>query len=296
MYSEDHLSKHYVFTADECGPKIGINAGSHGNETTGIDVVRALIDSFSKEIKLIRGELILTFGNPRAILLDERFAEVDLNRCFGQKPPEGFNQETYEWQRAQELKTIWGEGVDYLFDLHATIHFSNPFLVAPDLFEKVGTKRDEIIGILSLLNFSRTLTGEGLYPPSGDSIYADTYMSQKGGVGITIEAGWLKTPNLESDLRKKLKAILAYLGMIEGDCTVPEFNPEFLNVYKNVIATPGFTWSKEWGNFELVEEGCIFAQDNNGPIAVDRPTKIIFPKKEPIVGQEACLLGETLQG
>ncbi len=73
------------------GPSVLILGGTHGDEITGIEIIKTLLKGLKVNKKSSRtfinkhviGNLFLGFGNPRAILLKTRgVSDRDLNRCF----------------------------------------------------------------------------------------------------------------------------------------------------------------------------------------------------------------------
>src|SRR6185503_1602131 len=77
-----------------------------------------------------KGRVFFVYGNPKAIELNQRCAEVNLNRMF--KPDKFLTLEerrSYEYGRAQELKEYF-EKADVLLDIHASSNSeSRPFLI-----------------------------------------------------------------------------------------------------------------------------------------------------------------------
>ncbi len=92
-----------------------IVGGTHGNEKTGINLVRHLKNEWmcpfhSFEISYIE-------GNPRAIKNNLRYVDHDLNRSFNA----GLEDSIYESQRITELKAeIKNSETTFVIDLHTT--------------------------------------------------------------------------------------------------------------------------------------------------------------------------------
>jgi succinylglutamate desuccinylase len=96
--------------------RVAIVGGTHGNELTGV----YLIKKFQRSPHLVQRESFETltlFGNPKAIHLGRRYVDRDLNRCFS--PQKLQNLDTYEDFRARELATALAN-VDVILDLHTT--------------------------------------------------------------------------------------------------------------------------------------------------------------------------------
>lgn len=141
------------------------------------------------------------------------------------------------------------------------------------------------------LGTPRVIYGEGL-----GKCDSDAYTAQHGGLGITFETGCKDDINIEEVLNKIINAIKR-LGIIDDKIEstktaikTDEF--ELLDAYHNVIATPGFKFTKDWQNFEIIEVGEVYAEDENGKIVATKRSQIIFakPKDKIVIGQQAAML------
>ncbi|XP_040002007.1 N-acyl-aromatic-L-amino acid amidohydrolase (carboxylate-forming) B-like [Xiphias gladius] len=104
---------------------LAICGGTHGNEMSGVYMVREL-----RKQKLEKaGSVSITtvLSNPRAVDACKRYTETDLNRCFTSELLSApiTDLTPYELRRAQELNAQLGakgseEAVDLLCDLHNT--------------------------------------------------------------------------------------------------------------------------------------------------------------------------------
>lgn len=95
--------------------RVVIVGGTHGNEWTGIQVVKHYQEDLRKKFPTLNLEFIL--ANPLAHDRNCRFTEEDLNRAF-----EFVSQDkkTYENGRARELKIIIESEPCLILDLHTT--------------------------------------------------------------------------------------------------------------------------------------------------------------------------------
>lgn len=103
--------------------KVAIVGGTHGNELTGV----ALVKKFERFPELIRREsleVLALLANLRAIAENRRYIDRDLNRCFAVHELSDPGLTGYEEKRAKEIKAILhpthGSGVDFIIDLHST--------------------------------------------------------------------------------------------------------------------------------------------------------------------------------
>lgn len=103
--------------------RVAIAGGTHGNEFTGIYLVK----KFQRYPNLVRRPSFKTvplLANPQAFAIQRRYAEKDLNRCFLPTELQASTSTRYEELRAQELyQTLVANPaskVDFILDLHTT--------------------------------------------------------------------------------------------------------------------------------------------------------------------------------
>jgi len=95
--------------------KVIIVGGTHGNEYTGVQIVKHYQNYLQKKFPHLRIEFIL--ANPVAHDLNSRFKDEDLNRAF-QFLDEKRN--TYEHNRAHEIRSLIQKESCLVLDLHTT--------------------------------------------------------------------------------------------------------------------------------------------------------------------------------
>ncbi|XP_055012481.1 N-acyl-aromatic-L-amino acid amidohydrolase (carboxylate-forming) B-like [Boleophthalmus pectinirostris] len=113
-----------------CLPKlsrVAVCGGTHGNELSGVYLVKELMKRRPQEDDEDRNQPILVLSNPRATQKCLRYIEVDLNRCFSHDALNSplSDSTPYEVIRAHELNTQLGpkgspDSVDLVCDLHNT--------------------------------------------------------------------------------------------------------------------------------------------------------------------------------
>jgi aspartoacylase len=103
--------------------RLVIVGGSHGNELTGVYLVK----KFQQQPSLINRPSFTTLallGNPQAIAQSKRYIEKDLNRCFHYPNLPQTEISSYEELRAQEIIQILSPDnphfVNAVIDLHTT--------------------------------------------------------------------------------------------------------------------------------------------------------------------------------
>ena len=95
--------------------RVVIIGGTHGNEWTGIQVVRHYQNNLQKKFPQLRLEFIL--ANPEAYKINKRFKDEDLNRAFQYLKE---NRQSYEHRRAHEIKQLIDQEPCLVIDLHST--------------------------------------------------------------------------------------------------------------------------------------------------------------------------------
>jgi succinylglutamate desuccinylase len=266
------------------GPAVTILGGTHGNETIGVEVVEELLKKALNE-GVKGGSLNLGVANPQAYLHNTRGFHGDLNRCFGENP-NPFD-DSYPWQRAKSLKPMLQQS-DVLFDLHATIKPSDPFLVVADV-------NHQLAHCLSFLGLQTVLTGKGLLSPSGEAICTDNFVAKHGGLGVTIESGWLEDPET-AKVQQGLLSALHQLGIFHcPDQVAEETKLEIFDCYQCVPAGHEFQFLQEWKNFEAIAAGQALATQGGITLAPSEDSLVVFPKGGVLdPGTIACLLAKKL--
>ncbi|KAM4537281.1 N-acyl-aromatic-L-amino acid amidohydrolase (carboxylate-forming) B-like [Odontesthes bonariensis] len=113
--------------------RVAVCGGTHGNELSGVYLVRELLKVKRKWTEKRREEdeepmsLLMVLSNPRAIQQCRRYINTDMNRCFTHATLNGPISDTvpYEILRSRELNAMLGpkgsqEAVDLICDLHNT--------------------------------------------------------------------------------------------------------------------------------------------------------------------------------
>jgi succinylglutamate desuccinylase len=99
--------------------RVAIVGGTHGNEWTGIYLVKKF-QQFPELITRSTFKTLTLLANPEAIALNRRYVDRDLNRCF---TPQDLSDPTltrYEDQRAKEIAAQLNSQTDVIIDLHST--------------------------------------------------------------------------------------------------------------------------------------------------------------------------------
>ncbi len=132
--------------------RVALCGGTHGNEATGVTVVRRRLAAAESEIfpertrsgaaSLLPGvrqprtfTLTPLITNPEAVDLNRRYVDFDLNRSFSRAALENPHGTGYEAQRAQVLNTMLGPkgshdpACQLIIDLHTTTAGLGPTII-----------------------------------------------------------------------------------------------------------------------------------------------------------------------
>lgn len=96
--------------------KVIIFGGTHGNEWTGVMAVNKYSAALKSEFPDL--DLHMVLANPEAYKLSRRFKDEDLNRAFQFLLEE--RPDSFEHQRARELKAMIDKEPCFVLDLHTT--------------------------------------------------------------------------------------------------------------------------------------------------------------------------------
>jgi succinylglutamate desuccinylase len=103
--------------------RVAIVGGTHGNEWTGVYLVRKFQQS-PQWVQRSTFETVTLLANPKAIELNQRYVDRDLNRCFGPVSLNNPELPGYEPDRAKSIAQQFNHDaasrVDVILDLHST--------------------------------------------------------------------------------------------------------------------------------------------------------------------------------
>ena len=223
------------FKGRQPGPTVVVLGGTHGDELTGIAVVRELLKKFGLlslqagtfERDDINGDLYFGFGNPEAIMRGTRAASVrDLNRSFSsdQLDAPAVPSDSLDLQRARELAPLFCE-TDFLFDIHGTSNASPAFVCSECTPDHAALYL--LMPVQSVLSDSRGILAqqEGINEIGTTDFFVDTHggsewsmkkQGKKQGVGMCYETG------LATDLSKVTETHAIVLRLLDATGVITE--------------------------------------------------------------------------
>uniref|UniRef100_A0A087X744 N-acyl-aromatic-L-amino acid amidohydrolase n=1 Tax=Poecilia formosa TaxID=48698 RepID=A0A087X744_POEFO len=188
---------------------VAICGGTHGNELTGVYIVREMQKQKMEKAGSVSVTTVET--NPRAVAAGRRYTEMDLNRCFTDVLLSSPITEStpYEVRRAQELNAQLGpkgsaEAVDLLIDLHNTTSNMGLCLI-------LRPNRNEVIlsVIHKILYFKNNLSSVPVRAIQLDIPSSKAYsLESVGKHGFAIEVGPQPNGVLRADIFNVVKEAL----------------------------------------------------------------------------------------
>jgi len=259
-----------VIDSQKPGPTITIMAGVHGDELCGIKAFKKIIP----QIKLKKGKVYFILGNLKAIKLNKRQHQANLNRMF--KDDSLIDAKTklaYEYKRSREIMPYLDDS-DALLDIHSAMNKDSiPFAICEKPF----------INIAKLLPVNTIASGFTVMEPGG----TEGYMYQNKKIGICIECG-----NHISDLSdfNAIQAIynfLNYFDMVNMPCLKKVF------VYYIYKTKTNFKPIKYFKDFDPIKKGSLLGYDGTKKIIAKENGFILFSISRNKPDKEAFLLGKN---
>ena len=295
-YRKGNTGIDYVhrFDSGRPGPRVLINALTHGNEICGMVAATHLLDS---GVRPLIGTLTISFAHVEAyeaFRADDPFANRqlvhNLNRIWSDEWLDG-PQDSPELRRARALRPLVAVA-DHILDIHSTSQDVAPFWVYP------GFARNSQAA-LAMGAQGRVTTH--LVMPSG--LGSGTPLIEHGrhgagdshaGVALVVECGQHFLRASADVARATALDFLAHFGLIDSaePAQPAAAQSRFALLQTCMVHTPAFQFVRPLRGFETFDEGELIATDGDaGEIRApcDRCT-VLMPARVPIVGREAVYL------
>jgi succinylglutamate desuccinylase len=209
--------------------RVAIVGGTHGNEWTGIYLVKKF-EQFPELIRRSSFEVITLLGNPKAIAANRRYIDQDLNRCFSCEDLSNPALTNYEEQRAKAIAAQLGPKenpqVDFIIDLHSSTA-NMGLTILPSSTDPFNLR---LCAYLSQIDPAVRVT-------YGIARHQDTPMLRSlSPLGCTIEVGAVAQGVLDARYLQQTEmlvhAILDYLDAINQGNPMPV--PSSMTVYQAI--------------------------------------------------------------
>ena len=209
--------------------RVAIVGGTHGNELTGIYLVKKF-QQFPHLLHRQSFECITLLANPEAIAANRRYIDRDLNRCFANEDLANLLLTNYEDRRAKEIAAQLGPKsqprADVIIDLHSTTA-NMGLTILPSSKHPFNL---QLAAYLTELNPSVRVC-------CGVKCDQDTPMLRSlSALGCTIEVGAIAQGVLNADYLQKtemlIHVILDYLDALNQNKPLPI--PSSLTLYEAI--------------------------------------------------------------
>ncbi|HZM33615.1 MAG TPA: succinylglutamate desuccinylase/aspartoacylase family protein [Burkholderiales bacterium] len=248
----------HVLDSGKPGPKVMIQALTHGNEFCGAIALDRL---FREGFRPLKGRLVLAFANVAAFARftredpdRSRYIDEDYNRVWGDNVLLG-GRDSAELRRARELRRFV-DGADLLLDLHSMHEPCRPIMVCARSEKSVALARRMGAPADLLLD-----TGH----PAGLRMIERGAFSDPASerTAVLIECGqhWARSSvEVAIDATERF---LAVAGMLEK--SFGNVEQRVVRVTEPVVArTMGFRFAAPWKGLEVVPKaGTVVARDGD---------------------------------
>lgn len=276
----------YLFDSGQPGPRVAINALTHGNEFCGMVAVCAMLDA---GLRPERGSLTLSFANVAAYEsfnikapFDSRQLVHNLNRIWSDDELSG-NEHSPEMDRAREMRTIF-DAAHALLDIHSTSQAVPPFFVfSAGPSGQASIKLADGIGFppVQLVMPGGMQTGTPLieYGPFGASKSGETGKFAPGAGGsVVVECGQHFAKSAGIVATQVSLAFLRHTGVLSAESAAkwsvqltgtdvfaaPPAPPKrYELISTHVIQTPHLRWTRPLEGMEVFAKGELIGTDGD---------------------------------
>jgi len=264
------------------GPLLVFIGGIHGNELSAIRALKEVFNLLEQYRPEISGCIIGLAGNVKAIELEKRYLDMDMNRVW---LSEEIDEKVSEMREREELiKTISeihdDEEEVYFFDLHSTSSSTTPFVIISDTLR--NRELVKMVGVPVILGFLEQLHGMLIDVSSLSGI--PTLLFQGGGEKDE------ETVNNHLGLIWKVLKLKCQLdsGAIPGvDNLIEKFNAftipnpdeafsEISYMYK-IPENAHFTMNSGYLNFQPIKKNEVLAVRDGKEVKAPKSGRIFTP-------------------
>ena len=281
--------------SESVGPCVVFVGGLHGNEPSGVIAIDKVLRQLSSHKKNLRGNVYGLSGNLKALKMNVRFVEKDLNRIWKPQKANG-NPIPYEDEEKQgiidELETIINSTNEpiYLFDLHTTSSESIPFVVLGDSLRNRKLGRNLPVPIIL-----------GLEEKMDGTLFS--FLNTVGFSTLIFESGQHDDPESIYNHEAFIWVMLSKLGVLNG-----QFKYDVQTYKERLAAQSGsraryfevkhryhihdgeeFRMNPGYDNFQNINKGEDLARSGNEQIFAIQSGKILLPLYQPL-GEDGFMI------
>ena len=249
-------------SSKKTGPSVAVIGGVHGNEIVGVKIIRKLMD----ELVIQKGSVFLVIANPKAISLNKRFIDNDLNRSCNEKIVGVSNENLIAKEIIDLIKKV-----DIVIDLHSFRNkISKPFTIC-DINE---------------LELAQSILGIDTISIGWDKIHkgsTDGFARSIGKKAICFELG----SNHLSEKYEQfgidiVKQCLSYFSLIQYKTTQKIIPKRIIEITKVITSTASFTWNIKYPQyyFNLINSKTSIANSKDKKYFVEKNEYIVCPENK----------------
>ncbi len=267
------------------GITVVVFAGIHGNESSGIFALQEVFKNI--ENCQINGSIYGISGNLKALELNKRFIDEDLNRIWTFEKLERLvrKQElNTEEQEQSELFDVLNEilslnpGPFYFIDLHTTSSKTLPFITINDAL--INRRFSKQFPVPIVLGIEEYLNGPLL-----------TYINQLGYVSLGFESGQHDDPDSISNHISFVYLALVYTRVLK-EADIADFKEHYIriqlasnnqsDIYEvihlhKIMPNDMFKMKNGFKSFQPIEKGTLLATSNGKEIISDKKGFLFMP-------------------
>ncbi|NVK22637.1 MAG: succinylglutamate desuccinylase [Kangiellaceae bacterium] len=286
-----------------------LSAGVHGNETAPIEIVSSIVsDILSKQLSLDINLLVI-IGNPKAMKIEQRFSEINLNRLFNGEWQNflidgGLAEKNYEPLRAKEIEYFVDQFYQqseqgherFHYDLHTAIRASKyeKFAIYPHLHERKHSQ--EQLNFLADCGVETAL----LYHKPSTTFSYHTSFNYKAH-GFTVELGKVKPfgENNMDDFSAAGKCLRKLINnSYQFDGNPHKYSLNLFRIKKELLKISEqsrLNITDDTANFTSFDSGYELLIDPEQSYQVQKNGEaIVFPNNNVPIGQRMALIVEPL--
>lgn len=285
------------YTGTEKGPLLIVFGGMHGNEPAGVAALETMFEMLKVEPLTnprfnYKGRIVGMRGNLRAMRLQQRFIERDLNRQFTVENIQRIQQATAEELDSEdkevkeildfvdmEIKDYQPEKIVFL-DIHTTTAFGGIFGISTDDEESlriaVELHAPVITGMMkgirgtSLHHFSKKNYGENAVAVVFEAGQHNEALSVKRAIAAITNCMRTIGSVRQDDVENRHDELL-----IEYSKDLPKV-AKLLKVHQ-IKSGDDFKMVPNYKNFQPVKKGDILATDKHGVIKASEDGMVLMP-------------------
>ncbi|MEL7533612.1 MAG: succinylglutamate desuccinylase/aspartoacylase family protein [Bacteroidota bacterium] len=287
------------------GPLLFVLAGLHGNEPAGVYALRRVFKRLEEEEIPFLGRFLGLCGNCKALALQERYIDRDLNRLWSSEEIARIKALPADQLNSEEAE---------LLEILALIDPAMSSSYSPQIYVDLHTTSGEG-GIFSIVTEGERIRrlAESLFAPvvfnlvDELALTTSRFFEENGLVGLAFESGQHDNPKAIDNHEAAIWILLAEAGCIQPE-EVPNFAQypqrlksatqkldRFLKViYRHPIeASDAFVMEPGYENFQAVSSGERLAHDHEGEILCPADGQILMPLYQK-QGEDGFFIMKTL--